>query len=113
MAGKSQKQKKTKLRAKPTVAKRTPKRRTAAPVLSARPPVLSARAPVKPVKMRIVSDAAEPSVSIESTSLVEPSHEMIAQRAFENWAMHLRLAHDAVANWLEAESQLRDELNPR
>jgi len=103
MAKKKQAPKKA--RGKAVVAKRTPKRRTAAPVLSA-------RAAVRPVKMRITSSADEPvSVTVEpAVAVAAPSHEAIARRAFENWLMHLRLANDPVANWLEAESQLCDEL---
>jgi hypothetical protein len=86
------KKKKVVKRAQPT---RTAKRRTALPAVSR-------RAAIQPVKMTLVVPPPE---------LVEPSREMIAKRAFEMWAMHLRLAHDPVQNWLEAESQLRRELN--
>ena|SRR5882724_5622487 len=104
MAKKKQAQKKG--RAKAVVARRTPKRRTAAPVLSA-------RAAVKPVKMRLVSSAGdELVVAVEPAVLVEPSYEMIAQRAFENWAMYLRLINNPEATWLEAEAQLLRELKP-
>jgi hypothetical protein len=74
--------------------KTTPKRRTAIPVSAAR---TASKAPV----MRIV---APPEV-------IEPTHDAIARRAFENWMFYLRLANDPIANWLEAEQQLRRESN--
>jgi len=73
----------------------TTKRRTAIPVSAAR---AKTAAPV----MRLVSPPAE---------AVEPTQDAIARRAFENWMLYLRLANDSVANWLEAEQQLRRELN--
>ena len=104
MAKKKQQSPKKQSRGKPVVARRTPKRRTAAPVLSA-------RAVVKPVKMRMVTDADAAVVAIEPALVIEPSWEMISQRASENWAAHVRMANDPVAVWLEAEAQLRAELN--
>ena len=76
--------------------KTTAKRRTAIPVSAAR-----ARSTSSPV-MRVVSPPVES---------IEPTHEAIARRAFENWMLYLRLANDPTANWLEAEQQLRRELN--
>ncbi len=78
--------------------KSTAKRRTAIPVSAARPKTSST-----PI-MRVVSPPVE---------TVEPTHEDIARRAFENWMLYLRLANDPIANWLEAEQQLRRELNAR
>ncbi|HEY8751956.1 MAG TPA: hypothetical protein VIM11_28500, partial [Tepidisphaeraceae bacterium] len=72
----------------------------ALPVPSARTALKSV---AKPPIMQLVIPPATP---------VEPSHDMIARRAFENWMMHLRLANDQLENWLDAESQLRRELNP-
>ena len=77
--------------------KTTAKRRTAIPVSAAR---AKTTAPI----MRVVAAPVEP---------VEPTREAIARRAFENWMLYLRLANDPVANWLEAEQQLRRELNPQ
>jgi hypothetical protein len=83
----------------------TAKRRTALPVSAARSvakvPVTRAALVKQPV-MRLVLPPPE---------IVEPSQEMIARRAFENWMMYLRLANDPVQNWIEAESQLQRELN--
>ena len=79
------------------VRRTTAKRRTAIPVSAAR---TTTKAPV----MRVVSPPVE---------AVEPTQEAIARRAFENWMLYLRLANDPVANWLEAERQLRRELNPQ
>ena len=78
--------------------KTTAKRRTAIPVSAAR-----AKATTNPV-MRIVPAPVE---------AIEPTQEAIARRAFENWMLYLRLANDPVANWLEAEQQLRRELNAK
>jgi hypothetical protein len=89
-------QKKKTSRAKISKPKRTAKRRTALPVPSIQT-VAKAQA------MRLVLPPVAPA---------EPSHEMVARRAFENWMMHLRLANDPMENWLKAESQLRRELNP-
>ena len=88
--------KKKKPAAKKTEPKRTTttKRRTAIPVSAAR---TKATTPV----MRVVAPP-EP---------VEPTQDAIARRAFENWMLYVRLANDPVANWLEAEQQLRRELN--
>jgi hypothetical protein len=80
------------------VKKTTAKRRTAIPVTAAR-----AKATSAPM-MRIVAPPVE---------TTEPTHEAIARRAFENWMLYLRLANDPVANWLEAEQQLRRELNSK
>jgi hypothetical protein len=88
-------QKKKKTVAKRSQPMRTAKRRTALPAASV-------RSALKPVKMKLVVPPPEP---------IEPAREAIAQRAFEAWGMHVRLAHDPVQNWLEAESQLRQELN--
>ena len=96
--------KKKKVAPKKTVAKTTTaKRRTALPVSAAR--ATASKAPV----MRIVKEVvAEPVLA----AVIEPAHYAIAQRAFENWMLYLRLANDPVANWLEAEHQLRRESNP-
>jgi hypothetical protein len=80
---------------KAVVKKTTTKRRTAIPVSAAR---TTSKAPI----MRVVAPPVE---------TVEPTQEAIARRAFENWMLYLRLANDPVANWLEAEQQLRRELN--
>jgi hypothetical protein len=90
-------EKKTRTAKKPATPKRTPKRKTAIPATS----TLSRRAS-NPVQMRLVAPPAEP---------IEPSHEMIARRAFEIWENYARLAGDAVGHWLEAQKQLREELN--
>jgi hypothetical protein len=81
----------------------TAKRRTAIPVSAAR----AVRAVEKTPIMRVVARPVEEVV----LARVEPSHEMIARRAFENWSFYLRLANDPVQNWLEAERQLRGEMN--
>ena len=80
-----------------TAAKRTPKRKTAIPAV-----VPIARGATRPVEMRLVVPPADP---------IEPSREMIARRAFEIWEIYLRLGNDPVRHWLEAEKQLREELN--
>jgi hypothetical protein len=83
---------------KPTAApKRTPKRKTAIPA------VAPARRASKPIEMRLV---IPPPVDP-----IEPSREMIAKRAFEIWENYVRLVDDRVGHWLEAEKQLREELN--
>ena len=84
----------------------TAKRRTALPVSAARSVSkvqVTRAALVKQPVMRLVLPPPE---------IIEPSHDMIAARAFENWMMYLRLANDPVQNWIDAESQLRHELNP-
>ena len=90
--------KRKKVSAKITPAKRTgrpAKRRSAIPAMM--PRIAS-----KPAKMRLAAPAPE---------LVAPAHESIARRAFEIWQTNLRLANDSLRNWLEAERQLRAELN--
>jgi len=82
---------------KAIVKKTTAKRRTAIPVTAVRTAI---KAPI----MRVVAPPV---------GAVEPTQEAIARRAFENWMLYLRLANDPVANWLEAEQQLRRELNPQ
>jgi hypothetical protein len=84
---------------KPAAApKRTPKRKTAIPA------VAPARRASKPVAMRlVVPPAVDP---------IQPSHDMIAKRAFQIWERYVRLVNDPVGHWLEAEKQLREELNP-
>ena len=79
--------------------KTTSKRRTAIPVSAAR----TSKTTTAPV-MRIVAPPVE---------TIEPTRDEIARRAFENWMLYLRLANDPVANWLEAEQQLRRELNAK
>ena len=77
--------------------RRTPRRKTAIPV------VTRGKRAARPVEMRlVVPPPVEP---------VQPSHEMIGRRAFEIWENYLRLANDPVRHWLEAEKQLFDELN--
>jgi hypothetical protein len=84
----------------------TAKRRTALPVSAARA--------VSKVSVTKATVAKEPIMRLvlPPPEMVEPSHEMVARRAFENWMMYLRLANDPVQNWIEAESQVRRELNP-
>jgi hypothetical protein len=82
---------------KSAVKKTTTKRRTAIPISAAR---TTTKTPV----MRVVAPQVE---------AAEPPQEEIARRAFENWMLYVRLANDPVANWLEAEQQLRRELNPQ
>ena len=52
--------------------------------------------------MRLVATPADP---------IEPSQDKIARRAFELWKGYFKRANDPVGNWLEAEAQLRAELN--
>src|SRR5262249_11596440 len=90
--------KKKKPAAKKTETKRTTaKRRTAIPVSAARTKTTT------PV-MRVVAPPVEN---------IEPTQDAIARRAFENWMLYVRLANDPGANWLDAEQQLRRELNPQ
>jgi Protein of unknown function (DUF2934) len=90
-------QKKTKKVPAKSATKRPAKRRTAIPAPMP-------RTATKPTKMRLVSAAPD---------AVEPSHDLIAKRAFEIWQTKLRLANDSLRNWLEAEGQLPAELNER
>jgi hypothetical protein len=46
-------------------------------------------------------------LAVPPADSVEPSHQMIAARAYQTYETKLRAANDSLANWLEAESQLR------
>jgi len=75
--------------------KQTPKRKTAIPATRV-------RASLEPTRMRL----AEPPVE-----KVTPTHDMIAARAYQLWETKTKDANDSMKNWLDAEAQLRKELN--
>ena len=51
--------------------------------------------------------------STGSAIAAEPTHEMIAKRAYEIWLKNIRRAYQPAQDWAEAQSQLRAELKKK
>jgi H+-transporting ATPase len=95
---------------KPNAAKAAPKTaaKAAPKVAAVAAPVLTAARPAKrSVKPK---PAKAPETTVPTTPRGEISTELIAQRAFILWEQQGRPNGSDVANWLLAESQLKQEI---